>query len=139
MRLKKILDRLLQPISGNLYKNQSMIIKIKNLKLHTIIGVHKWEETIDREIIINAEITTNLTKSTVSDHIDDTVDYDEVIAKIKNLVAENRFKLIEKMAQNAMDLIMQDKRIAKCKLAIEKVGIFDYIDSVSVILEQENN
>lgn len=113
-----------------------MIIKIKNLKLRTIIGVHKWEESVDREIIINAEIATNLTQSLQSDNIDDTVDYDFVITKIKNLVETNRFKLIEKMAQSIMDSILEDPRISKCKLEIDKVGIFDYVDSVSVTLEQ---
>ncbi len=115
-----------------------MIIKIKNLKLHTIIGVHKWEEIIDREIIINVEITTNLTQSLQSDNINDTVDYDLVITKIKNLVETKRFKLIEKMAQSLMDSILEDQRISKCKIEIDKVGVFDYLDSVSVTLEQEN-
>ena len=115
-----------------------MIIKIKNLKLRTRIGVYKWEETIDRELIINVEITTNLTQSLYSDNISDTIDYDQVIAKVKNLVETKRFKLIEKIAQSLMELILSDLRIQKCKLEIDKVGIFDYVDSVSVILEQEN-
>ncbi len=115
-----------------------MIIKIKNLRLRTIIGVYKWEESVDRELVINVEITTNLTQSLHSDNIADTVDYDLVITKIKNLVATSRFKLIEKMAQSLMDSILADPRIRKCKLEIDKVGLFTDVDSVSVILEQEN-
>jgi dihydroneopterin aldolase len=116
-----------------------MIIKIKNLRLQTIIGVYDWEKTVNREIIINAELTTNYTKSKDSDDLADTIDYDLIILKLKNLVANKRFKLIEKMAQSAMDEILQDPRISKCKLEIDKVGVVENVDAFSVTLEQENH
>lgn len=115
-----------------------MIIKIKNLKLRTKIGVYEWEKNIDREIIINVEILTNLTKPMQSDDICDTIDYDHIISKIKNLVANNYFKLVEKMGQEIMNVILEDKRIRKCKLEIDKVGVIENVDSFSVTIEQEN-
>ena len=121
---------------SNLEKNQSMIIKIKNLKLQTILGVYEWEKTIDRDIIINAEITTDNLSSLRSDNIEDTIDYDILISKIRNLIKDNRFKLIEAMAQGLVDVIMEDKRIFKCKLEIDKVGVVEGVDSFSVTLEQ---
>lgn len=116
-----------------------MIIKIKNLKLHTKIGVFDWEKTIDREMIINVEITTNLTKSLHSDDISDTIDYYQITSKIKNLVANNSFKLVERMAQTLMDGILEDKRINKCKLEIDKVGAVENLDSFAITIEQENH
>ncbi|MBU6141156.1 MAG: dihydroneopterin aldolase [Proteobacteria bacterium] len=112
-----------------------MLIKIKNLRLKTILGVHAWEENIDREIIINAEIETNQVTSHASDNIDDTIDYDEIIFKIKNLVKSKRFKLIEKMTAEIMQEIMQDKRISRCKIEVDKVGVIADVDSFSVTLE----
>lgn len=113
-----------------------MLIKIKNLKLKTILGVHAWEENINREIIINAEIETNDLSSLSSDDIKDTIDYDILILKIKNLVNSKRFKLIEKMAAEIMREIMEDARISRCKLEIDKVGVIADVDSFSVTLEQ---
>ncbi len=113
-----------------------MLIKIKNLKLKTILGVHAWEENINREIIINAEIETNNLSSLSSDDINDTIDYDILILKIKNLVNSKRFKLIEKMAAEIMREIMEDARISRCKLEIDKVGVIADVDSFSVTLEQ---
>lgn len=115
-----------------------MIIKIKNLKLHTIIGVFEWEKTVDRQIIINAEITTNHTKALVSDDISDAIDYDLIIVKIKTIVANNKFELVEKLAQTVMDAILQDTRITKCKIEIDKVGVVENVDSFSITIEQEN-
>ncbi len=113
-----------------------MIIKIKNLRLQTILGVYEWEKTIDRDIIINAEITSDQLNSLESDNIEDTIDYDILISKIKTLITNNRFKLIESMAQSMINLIMEDKRISKCKLEIDKVGVVEGVDSFSVTIEQ---
>lgn len=113
-----------------------MLIKIKNLKLKTILGVHPWEDNIDREIIINAEIETKNVNSVSSDDLADTVDYDIIITKIKNLVKLSRFKLIEKMTGEILREIMEDKRISRCKLKVDKVGVFPDVDSFSVTLEQ---
>ncbi len=115
-----------------------MIIKIKNLRLHTIIGVFEWEATIDREIIINAEITTNHLAALQSDELSDTINYDQIITKMKNTVANSRFKLVEKLAQTLMEEILQDQRIKKCKLEIDKVGVVENVDSFSITIEQEN-
>ena len=114
-----------------------MLIKIKNLKIKTILGIHNWEKTIDRQIIINAEIETDFEKSLKSDNISDTIDYDFLTDKIKKLIAEKKFKLVEKMAAELMNIIMEDKRIKKCKLEIDKVGAVENVESFSVTIEQK--
>jgi len=113
-----------------------VIIKIKNFRLKTIIGIHEWEEKIDREIIVNAEIATDFTNSLISDNISDALDYELITSKIKNLVATRKFRLVEKMAQEIMNVIMEDKRIAKCKLEIDKVGAVEFLESFSITIEQ---
>lgn len=113
-----------------------MLLKIKNLKLQTILGVHLWEEKINREIIINVEIESDFVKSLQSDDINDTIDYDLITTKIKNLIASKRFKLVETMAQNIMDEIMQDLRVKRCKIEIDKVGAIEAVESFSVTIEQ---
>ncbi len=119
-------------------KNQPMIIKIKNLRLKTILGIYEWEENVDREIIINAKIHTNFDRALTSNEISDAIDYDDIVTKIKNLIANKRFKLVEKMAQDIMNEIMQDSRISKCKLEIDKVGAVESLESFSITIEQEN-
>jgi dihydroneopterin aldolase len=116
-----------------------MIIKIKNLRLKTIIGIHDWEKNIDRDIVINAEIHTNFNNALKSDKIEDAIDYDNIVNQIKNLVATNRYQLVEKMAQDMINNILEDKRINKCKLEIDKIGLNSSLESFSVIIEQENS
>lgn len=111
-----------------------MILKIKNLRLKTILGIYDWEKNFDREIIINLIIETDFNAALTSDNIEDAIDYDAISQKIKKFVEQNRFNLIEKMAQKMLDEIMQDQRIKNCTLEIDKVGALDFIDSASITL-----
>ena len=113
-----------------------MIIKIKNLRLKTKIGVYDFEKNLNREIIINAEIEIKNDKSASSDKLSDTVDYDNLTTQIKNLVKENQFKLIEKLAGEIVKKIMKDQRIKRCKVEIDKTKAIKEVESFSVIIEK---
>ncbi len=113
-----------------------MKIKIKDLKLKTIIGIYDWEKNFEREILINLEIDVGDSKSLYSDSIDDTVDYEIIYNQIKNLVSTKRFKLIEKLAQEIIDLIMLDLRILKIKIEIDKMHIFKEARSCAICIEK---
>ena len=115
-----------------------MIINIKNLRIKTNIGVYNWEKEFPRQIIINAEIETDDTKAMQSDNLKDAVDYDIIINKIKNFIENNHCHLIEKMVGEILDLIMEDKRIKKCTLEIDKLKVYDFVDAFSVKETREN-
>lgn len=114
-----------------------MIIKIKNFKFTTILGIYDWEENTPREIIINANIETDFDRARFTNNIKDTIDYHELITKIKILLSNKKFKLIEEMVQQILDLIMEDKRVKKCQVEIDKVGVVENIESFSITLSQE--
>ena len=116
-----------------------MIIKIKNLCLQTIVGVYEFEQSILRDIVINVEINTDNDLAVYSDNIDDAIDYDKIVEKIKNIVKQNHFKLIERMAGSIIEAIMEDGRVKKCRLEIDKVGAVENLESFSVILERQQN
>lgn len=113
-----------------------MLIKIKNLQLKTILGVYDWEKTFNREIVINVEIETDFVNALRSDNLSDALDYDVITSKIKNLIATKKFRLIETLTQEVMDVILEDGRVKKCKLEIDKVGVVDGVESFSVTIEQ---
>ena len=116
-----------------------MLIKLKNLHLKTIIGVYKWEDDVERKILINIELETDHVESMKSDDIKDAIDYDVITKNIKDLVKNNRFKLVEKMVDEILNLIMTDKKIKKCKLEIDKIGAVADLESFSITEIRERN
>ncbi len=116
-----------------------MIIKIKNLRVQTIIGVYDFEQTINRDLIINAIIETNNHQSLESDELADTIDYDHIVQNIKSIIKNNKFKLIEKLANEIMKSLSKDQRIVNCTLEIDKVGAVADVDSLSITLKYQKN
>jgi FolB domain-containing protein len=113
-----------------------MLIKIKNLKLKTTIGVYEWERDFIRQIVINAEIETNHEESMISDNISDAIDYDSITTKIKDLIAKNHYNLVEKMAAEILNLIMLDNRVARAKVEIDKIEPILDLESFAVVIEK---
>jgi len=110
-----------------------MILKLKNLKFHTIIGLYKWEDEINREININLEI--EIANDSIDENIERTVDYDKIVSLIKDIINKKRYKLLETLAQNIVTTILEDKKITRCKIEIDKVGVIDSLESFCVIYE----
>jgi D-erythro-7,8-dihydroneopterin triphosphate epimerase len=114
-----------------------MIIKIENLKLRTIVGIYEWEKKTKQDIVINVEIEFDGTKAIESDDIEDTVDYKSITKKIITLVEESEFNLIERIAGEAIKIIMENEKVEKASVRVDKPGALRFTDSVSVTQTQE--
>ena len=115
-----------------------MLIRVKNLKLKTILGVYEWEKNSKRELIFNIEVETKNTKSLFSDKSSDTIDYDDFVKTIKK-VSLSKFNLIEKLAGEILKELMKNKKIFRCKIEIAKVGAVKEAESCCVIIETKRN
>ena len=113
-----------------------MIIKIKNLKINASLGIYDWERKNEREILINVEMGINEESSTITGDILDTVDYDAITVEIKKIVNSKHFSLIEELAKAILDLIMQNNKVLKCRVEIDKLNAVEGVESFSVILVQ---
>jgi D-erythro-7,8-dihydroneopterin triphosphate epimerase len=114
-----------------------MIIKIENLKLRTIVGIYEWEKKTKQDIVINIEIEFDGTKAIESDDIEDTVDYKSITKKIITMVEESEFNLIERIAGEAIKIIMENEKVEKASVRVDKPGALRFTDSVSVTQTQE--
>ena len=112
-----------------------MIIKIKNFKTTTIVGVHAWEKNTPREVIYNVEIEIDCNACTASDDILDTVDYDKVSEILVHESQTQKFSLIEKLAHHVALKIKNDFKAKRVKVELDKPGAVKLAESVSVTYE----
>ena len=124
-------------MEGSTYKK--MIIKIENLRLKTIIGVFDWEKKKKQDVTINIELEFDGTNAAESDKIEDTVDYKFLNKRIIDYVKKGNFNLLEKMAVCIGNIIMEDKRIKKAIVKVDKPNALRFADSVSLthIIKQD--
>ena len=80
------------------------IIRIKNLRLRTFIGI-KEEEILNRQdIVINIAIHYPADKARTSEDINDALNYRTITKSIIAHVEGNRFSLLEKLTQDVLDI-----------------------------------
>jgi 7,8-dihydroneopterin aldolase/epimerase/oxygenase len=86
----------------------SATIILKNLRVHTVIGVYDEEKTGPQALRLDIELTLKNRQSSVTDRLRDTVDYDQVIAHIRRFATQHQHELLERFTYElAQDLLDQ--------------------------------
>lgn len=114
-----------------------MIIKIKNLKIKTIIGTNDWERKKKQEIVINVQIEFDGKKVSNTDNVKDSINYKILNKKIIALVESSDFYTLEKLSNAVLKLIIKDKNILKAMVEVDKPRSLRHTDSVSVVCKSE--
>lgn len=109
-----------------------MIINIENLRLRTTVGIYEWEQKIKQDIVINIEIEFDGTRAVEEDDIEYTVDYKSVTKKIIAMVEDTKYNLIERISGDVVRLIMEDDKVLRASVKVDKPGALRFTDSVSV-------
>ena len=109
-----------------------MIIRIENLRLRTVVGIFDWEKDVKQDVVINVEIEFDGTEAMKKDDIQHTIDYKSITKRIISEVEGKDYNLIEKIAGDVMEIIMEDKKVQKATVKIDKPGALRFADSVSV-------
>ncbi len=109
-----------------------MIIKIENLKLRTVVGIYDWEKEKKQDVIINIEMEFDGAKAIESDSIEDTIDYKTITKQIIDMVEGNEFNLIEKIAGDAIGIVMENEMVENASIRVDKPGALRFTDTVSV-------
>lgn len=112
-----------------------MIIRVKNLRLRAIVGVNPWERTEPQAVIVNLEVEFNGQAAATSDNIEDTIDYRAISKKVIELVEKSNYQLIETLAGHILGSVMEDPRIYRARVEVDKPNAIKSADSTSVELE----
>ena len=112
------------------------LIRIKNLLLRTYIGFNPEEIANKQDVVINIEIEADIqAESLLVDEPDGIYNYKTITKQIIELVQDNRFKLLEVLTKNILDLIMLDKRVICARVEVDKPHALRFAESVSFEME----
>ena len=83
-------------------------IEISGLSLYTHVGVSEAEREIGQRLLLDLRIDVGEVDATVTDRIEDTVDYSQV-CQTANLVAQQRsYKTLERLCAAIADRVIED-------------------------------
>lgn len=108
------------------------VIKIKNLRLRTIIGINADERIKRQDIVINIKIQYNDSGAVNNDTVEQAINYKKITKQIINFVEESHFHMLEKLVDEVINIILQEKKVQKTQVTIDKPHALRFADSVSV-------
>jgi dihydroneopterin aldolase len=112
-------------------------IQIRDLRVETLIGIHKRERHVAQTVSIDLEIGLPGTAVFKSDKVADTIDYEQVALKIRALAADGHHRLVETLAERIARLLLEEFGAPWVKVSVAKIGILANAKFVGVTLERK--
>ncbi len=108
-------------------------IILKGLVFYAYHGVLEEEHKLGQRFFIDLELFCDLEKAGKTDNLNQTINYTEVYQLVKDISVQERYNLIEALAERIAEKIL--KKIVRVKEVIVRVkkpeapveGIFDYV------------
>jgi dihydroneopterin aldolase len=112
------------------------IIFLQEIRLDLIIGIYDWERKVPQTIQMDLEIGLPHSRACQTDKVEDTVDYAKVMARIRESLTENRFSLVEALAEHVAQLIMQEFGSPWVKVSVAKLGLVKGVKKLGIVIER---
>jgi len=114
-----------------------MIMHIKNLRLRTITGIKDWERKDLQDIVINVAIEFDGTKAAETDDVANSINYRTITKRIISEVETSRFHLLDKLASHILQVVLENEKVKKATVEVDKPHALRFADSVSVTCSGE--
>ena len=111
-------------------------ILIRDLRVEALIGIHKRERHLRQTVSLDLEIGLPGQDVFESDQVRDTIDYEQVALRIRELAASGQFRLVETFAERIARLLIGDFGAPWVKVSAAKLGILANARFVGVSLER---
>ncbi|MCC2607245.1 dihydroneopterin triphosphate 2'-epimerase [Planctobacterium marinum] len=110
------------------------VIRIKNLRLRTYIGIKDDEINNKQDVVVNVIIHYPADNATDSDKMNDALNYRTITKKIIAHVENNRFSLLEKLTSDVLEIASEHEWVTYASVEIDKPHALRFADSVSLTL-----
>ena len=117
-------------------------IFIKGVLIHARHGVMEHESEVGQRFVIDLELDTDLSASSLSDRLADTVSYSDVVETATAAFKDTNYRLLERAAGAVADAILATfARIRAVKVTVHKphAPIAAIFEDVGVVLTRSRH
>ena len=111
-------------------------IFLQEVKVETRLGVPEWERLKPQTIVLDIELAMPHSAACQSDAIEDTIDYGQIVARIRETLAVRSFRLVEALAEHLCALIMSEFGTPWVRIRVAKPGILPGVKQLGVVIER---
>ncbi len=107
-------------------------IHIRDLLARCIVGIYPEERENLQEVHLNITMHADLRAAGASDNINDTVNYKDIKKRLLTMVEQSNFFLIERIAEESARICLEDPRVKRVDVTVDKPGALRFARSVAV-------
>jgi dihydroneopterin aldolase len=112
------------------------IIFIESLRIATLVGIYPRERALPQTVEIDLRIGRSTASAGASDDIGDTVDYAEVIERLRADLGSLHFKLLEALAEHVATLLLEEFAATWVRVSVAKLGTTRGVKRVGIVIER---
>jgi dihydroneopterin aldolase len=105
---------------------------VRDLVLAALIGVHRHEQDGRQRVRINLDLEVPEDGAPLSDRLSEVVNYQDIVAGIRKIVAAGHINLVETLAERIAARCLVDRRVQRVRVRVEKLDVFADAGSVGV-------
>lgn len=109
---------------------------IKELVVQASIGIHPHEKAAPQRVRIGVELEVGGNPRAIGDNIANVVSYEDIIGRIKALIAAGHIHLVETLAERIADVCLEDLRTRKVRVSVEKLDVEPDAEAVGIEIER---
>lgn len=110
-------------------------LELCGLEVKCIIGDLPEERLCEQVLVLNVQLSLDLSPVLVSDALQDTVDYVELSETIRAALRAKQFRMIESAAACAAHVCLHHARVNAVTVRVEKSGAIPGLKSAAVTVE----
>jgi 7,8-dihydroneopterin aldolase/epimerase/oxygenase len=111
-------------------------VVVRGLVLLCHIGIRRAERDRPQRVRISVELTATPEATYPGEDRRRVINYEHVIAAIRNIAASGHIDLCEGFAQRICDACFEDPRVAHMRVTVEKLDVFPETEGVGAVLER---
>jgi dihydroneopterin aldolase len=96
-------------------------IELRGLVASGICGALPEEKVRRQPLEVDLDVVADLSAAGRSDDLDDTLDYGALATAVEQVITDERFVLLERLAQRLADVVLEDGRALSVTVAVRKL------------------
>ena len=114
-------------------------VTLYNMKFFGFHGCEDFERRNGQVFEVDVDFETDLKVAGQTDNLADAVNYVEIFSRIKSVVEKERYRLLERVAQRIVDVVLEEERIVAATVRVRKpaVPLSGLLDGVQVEIQRD--
>ena len=132
-------NEVVRPLKSVGTKRPPRKVFVRDLVLDAEIGVHAHEKNRRQRIRLNVDVLAEEDMAQLNDQLENVVCYEDIVNGIKAILDDGHINLVESLAETIAGFILDDPRVLKVTVGVEKLDAIPEAGSVGVEIERNRD